>query len=174
MVKIRVNIYDKAHVPSLGRGPFTDKLIDIELFRSLKRLGYLVEEIKEPVVKKLVLDSKEEVATSVEITTETESEVIPPVETVEEPEVETVDETVEEPEVETVDETVEEFVEVEEASAETEVEEEELFTEDELNFLAKKAKRGEIVDLFTEKGVEIPDEDATIAELLELIGLVRK
>ena len=162
MVKIRVNIYDKAHVPSLGRGPFTDKLIDIELFRSLKRLGYLVEEIKEPVVKKLVLDSKEEVATSVEITTETESEVIPPVE------------TVEEPEVETVDETVEEFVEVEEASAETEVEEEELFTEDELNFLAKKAKRGEIVDLFTEKGVEIPDEDATIAELLELIGLVRK
>ena len=162
MVKIRANIYDKAHVPSLGRGPFTDKLIDIELFRSLKRLGYLVEEIKEPVVKKLILDSKEEVATSVEITTETESEVIPPVE------------TVEEPEVETVDETVEEFVEVEEASAETEVEEEELFTEDELNFLAKKAKRGEIVDLFTEKGVEIPDEDATIAELLELIGLVRK
>ena len=162
MAKIRVNIYDKAHVPSLGRGPFTDKLIDIELFRSLNRLGYLVEEIKEPVVKKLILDSKEEVATSVEITTETESEVIPPVE------------TVEEPEVETVDETVEEFVEVEEASAETEVEEEELFTEDELNFLAKKAKRGEIVDLFTEKGVEIPDEDATIAELLELIGLVRK
>ena len=54
MAKIRANIYDKAYVPSLGRGPFTNKVIHEELFRSLKRLGYVVENADEGVSDSLI------------------------------------------------------------------------------------------------------------------------
>ena len=148
MPKIRVNIYDRAFVPALGRGPFTDKLIDVELFRSLKRLGYLVEEITEPVVKKVTLATDEVVAAAVEL------ETTPVVE----------EEVVEETPV----------VEVTEEDEVVEEDEDVLFTDEEISFLSKKAKRAEILSLFEEKGVEVTDSDATIGELLALVGLTRK
>ena len=146
MTNIRVNIFDKAYVPTLGRGPFKDRLINVELYRSLKRLGYLIEEVVEPAVAKFVL---EEESTPV----------------VEEPLEETpvVEEDVEE--TPTDEEPVQE---------EEEVAEEELFTEEEIKFLTGKAKRAEIVELFEQKGIEVTDADATIGELLALVGLTRK
>ena len=60
MAKIRANIYDKAYVPSLGRGPFMNKVIHEELFRSLKRLGYLVENADEEVSDRLVFEEVDE------------------------------------------------------------------------------------------------------------------
>ena len=133
MSNIRVNIFDKAYIPTLGRGPFKDRLINVELYRSLKRLGYLIEEVVEPAVAKIVLE--EESAPAVEET---------PV----------VEEPVQEEEV-------------------TETEEE-LFTEEEIKFLTGKAKRAEIVELFEQKGSEVTNTDATIGELLALVGLARK
>ena len=143
MSNIRVNIFDKAYIPTLGRGPFKDRLINVELYRSLKRLGYLIEEVVEPAVAKIVLE--EEPAPVVEET---------PV--------------VEEPVEETP--TAEEPVQEEEVT-ETE---EELFTEEEIKFLTGKAKRAEILELFEQKGIEVTNADATIGELLALVGLTRK
>ena len=143
MTNIRVNIFDKAYIPTLGRGPFRDRLINVELYRSLKRLGYLIEEVVEPAVAKIVLE--EEPAPVVEET---------PV--------------VEEPVEETP--TAEEPVQEEEVT-ETE---EELFTEEEIKFLTGKAKRAEILELFEQKGIEVNNADATIGELLALVGLTRK
>ena len=143
MSNIRVNIFDKAYIPTLGRGPFKDRLINVELYRSLKRLGYLIEEVVEPAVAKIVLE--EEPAPVVEET---------PV--------------VEEPVEETP--TAEEPVQEEEVT-ETE---EELFTEEEIKFLTGKAKRAEILELFEQKGIEVNNADATIGELLALVGLTRK
>ena len=60
MAKIRANIYDKAYVPSLGRGPFTNKVIHEELFRSLKRLGYVVENVDAHVSNDLVFGEVDE------------------------------------------------------------------------------------------------------------------
>ncbi len=60
MAKIRANIYDKAYVPSLGRGPFMSKVIHEELFRSLKRLGYVVENADEVVSDGLFFDGVDE------------------------------------------------------------------------------------------------------------------
>lgn len=58
MTNIRVNIFDKAYIPTLGRGPFKDRLINVELYRSLKRLGYLIEEVVEPAVAQIVLEEE--------------------------------------------------------------------------------------------------------------------
>ena len=60
MAKIRANIYDKAYVPSLGRGPFMNKVIHEELFRSLKRLGYVVEDADAEVSDRLVFEEVDE------------------------------------------------------------------------------------------------------------------
>ena len=143
MSNIRVNIFDKAYIPTLGRGPFKDRLINVELYRSLKRLGYLIEEVVEPAVAKIVL----------------EEEPAPVVE-----EAQVVEEPVQE-ETPTAEEHVQEEV--------TETEEE-LFTEEEIKFLTGKAKRAEIVELFEQKGIEVTNADATINELLALVGLTRK
>ena len=144
MSNIRVNIFDKAYIPTLGRGPFKDRLINVELYRSLKRLGYLIEEVVEPAVAKIVLE--EESAPAVEETPVVEEPVQEETPVVEEP--------VQEEEV-------------------TETEEE-LFTEEEIKFLTGKAKRAEIVELFEQKGIEVTNTDATIGELLALVGLTRK
>ena len=143
MSSIRVNIFDKAYIPTLGRGPFKDRLINVELYRSLKRLGYLIEEVVEPAVAKIVLE--EESALVVE-------------------------------EAPVVEEPVEETPTAEEPVQEEEVTEteEELFTEEEIKFLTGKAKRAEIVELFEQKGIEVTNTDATIGELLTLVGLTRK
>ena len=58
MTNIRVNIFDKAYIPTLGRGPFKDRLINVEPYRSLKRLGYLIEEVVEPAVAQIVLEEE--------------------------------------------------------------------------------------------------------------------
>ena len=60
MAKISANIYDKAYVPSLGRGPFMNKVIHEELFRSLKRLGYVVEDADAEVSDRLVFEEVDE------------------------------------------------------------------------------------------------------------------
>ena len=150
MTNIRVNIFDKAYIPTLGRGPFKDRLINVELYRSLKRLGYLIEEVVEPAVAQIVFE--EESAPVVE-----ESPVI--------------EESVEETPIE--EEPVQEEV-TEEEPAQKEVTEEELFTEEEIKFLTGKAKRAEILELFEQKGIEVTDADATIGELLALVDLTRK
>ena len=65
-MKIKVNIYDHDFVPALGRGPFFDKVINEELYRSLRRLGYQVEEVNEAAGSaKLVLDATDPVAEEV-------------------------------------------------------------------------------------------------------------
>ena len=136
MSNIRVNIFDKAYIPTLGRGPFKDRLINVELYRSLKRLGYLIEEVVEPAVAKIVLEEESTLAVE---------------------------------EAPVVEEPVEET-----PTAEEPVQEEELFTEEEIKFLTGKAKRAEIVELFEQKGIEVTNADATIGELLALVGLTRK
>ena len=155
MSNIRVNIFDKAYIPTLGRGPFKDRLINVELYRSLKRLGYLIEEVVEPAVAKIVLE--EESAPAVEETPVVEEPVQEETPVVEEP-------------VQEETPVVEEPVQEEEVT-ETE---EELFTEEEIKFLTGKAKRAEIVELFEQKGIEVTNTDATIGELLALVGLARK
>ena len=156
-MKIKVNIYDNAFVPTLGRGPFTEKFIDEELYRSLKRLGYLVEKINEVSTGKIVLASTEQPKPAVEP-----------------------DPTADSPKEETTN-PAESNTNQPEPTTEDDVDlgvggtaESGLFTEEELSFLAKKAKRDEIIDLFTKKGVEMPNPEATIAELLALVGLERK
>ncbi len=179
MSKIRVNIYDKAYVPSLGRGPFMNKLIHEELFRSLKRLGYVVEKVDETVSDLLIFetptgDSKtgtEQPETSKEDTTpisepsvgddSTDSAQNP------NPEAPKEDTTP----VEHKDATAETQADVE---VEKVVENKVDLTDEEVKFLTGKAKRDEIIDLLTEKGVVIENENATIAELLDLVGLKRK
>ena len=266
MAKIRANIYDKAYVPSLGRGPFMNKVIHEELFRSLKRLGYLVENADEEVSDRLIFDEVDEgflidgegnttpespagggegtqqpeppkddagteqqpsvgdgnentdqqpsvgdgdsvqtpntdgpkvdeneapkedaaEAPKVETTeapkadvTETQVETTEApkadatetqVETTEEPKAdatETQVETTEAPKADTVEEPK---VDAEDKKA---VENKVQLTDDEVKFLTGNARRQEIIDLLTEKGVHIENENATIAELLNLVGLTR-
>ena len=293
MAKIRANIYDKAYVPSLGRGPFTNKVIHEELFRSLKRLGYVVENADEAVSDSLIFDEvdegfliggegttapespagggegtqqpeppKDETVVSPEPpkgdtdsgteqlpqtddnesvehpkdeagteqqpsvgdgnentdqqppqvggnenteqqpsvgdgdSVQTPNTDVPKVDETEEPKEETgetpkVDETEEpkeetgETSVETTEESKVDTVEapkadtVEEPKVETteakkDVENKVELTDEEVKFLTGNARRQEIIDLLTEKGVHIENENATIAELLNLVGLTRK
>lgn len=184
MAKVRVNIYDKAYVPTLGRGPFMDKFIHEELFRSLKRLGYVVEKVDEPVSDRLVFETpKDETTVSPEPPQVDDAET-----TDQQPSVEDggADDTqnsnsdvpkedeVEEPTVDTTETPKEDTVETQEdVEAEKATENKVELTDEEVKFLTGKAKRAEIIDLLTEKGVAIEDENATIAELLDLVGLKR-
>lgn len=176
MAKVRVNIYDKAYVPSLGRGPFMDKFIHEELFRSLKRLGYVIEKVDEPVSDRLVFETpKDETTVSpeppqVDDTETTDQQPSVDDETQDVPK----EDEVEAPEVDTAEESKEDTAETpEDAEAEKATEDKVELTDEEVKFLTGKAKRAEIIDLLTEKGVAIEDENATIAELLDLVGLKR-
>ena len=176
MAKVRVNIYDKAYVPSLGRGPFMDKFIHEELFRSLKRLGYVVEKVDEPVSDRLVFETpKDETTVSPEPPQVDDTETTDPQPSVDD---ETQDvpkeDEVEETEVDKAEDSKEDTVETpEDAEAEKATEDKVELTDEEVKFLTGKAKRAEIIDLLTKKGVAIENEDATIAELLDLVGLKR-
>lgn len=179
MAKIRVNIYDKAYVPSLGRGPFMNKLIHEELFRSLKRLGYVVENVDETVSDRLTFETP-----TGEGKTGTEQQPEAPKEDTTTPEPSVGDDnadsaqnpTPEAPKEDTTPvEPKEDTVETQEdAETEKATENKVELTDEEVSFLTGKAKRAEIIDLLTEKGVVIEDENATIAELLDLVGLTRK
>ena len=79
-----------------------------------------------------------------------------------------VEETTEEPKVEETTEGPK--VDAEDKKA---VENKVELTDEEVKFLTSTAKRQEIIDLLTEKGVHIENENATIAELLNLVGLKR-
>lgn len=178
MAKIRANIYDKAYVPSLGRGPFTNKVIHEELFRSLKRLGYVVENADEAVSDSLIFGPP--------VSVDDDGVQTPTPETPKEDEEETAkeEEVTESPKVEENEAGKEEETESteEEAVAETQadveakkaVENKVELTDEEVKFLTGNARRQEIIDLLTEKGVHIENENATIAELLNLVGLTRK
>ena len=146
MAKVTVNIYDEAYIPSLGKGPFKNKIINEELFRALKRLGYLIETIDNPILsgKKLVFDLNEK-------TKLPEEEA--PVEEVKE-------ESLEEAPVEEVREDQSE----EEKGLE--------ISDEEAKFLSKDAKRDEIIKFLEDHEIEF-NEEATIRELLALIGLKR-
>ncbi len=161
MAKIRVNIYDKAYVPSLGRGPFMNKFIHEELFRSLKRLGYVVEKADENVSDRLIFETSNLDEGFLIDGEADETEAPADVETTEAPKVETTEAPAD--------------VETTEAPADVETTEAPKveLTDEEVKFLTGKAKRQEIIDLLTEKGVHIENEDATIAELLDLVGLTR-
>ena len=186
MAKIRANIYDKAYVPSLGRGPFTNKVIHEELFRSLKRLGYVVENADEAVSDSLIFGPPVSVGDdgvqtpTPETPKEDEEETAKEEEVTESPKVEE-NEAGKEEETEAGKEEETESTE-EEAVAETQadveakkaVENKVELTDEEVKFLTGNARRQEIIDLLTEKGVHIENENATIAELLNLVGLTRK
>ena len=184
MSKIRVNIYDKAYVPSLGRGPFMNKLIHEELFRSLKRLGYVVEKVDETVSDRLILETpKDETTVNPEPSQVDSGETTDQQPSVDDgsdadtqnpnPDVPKEDE-MEAPKVDTTEDSKEDTVETQEdAEAEKATENKVELTNEEVKFLTGKAKRAEIIDLLTEKGVAIEDENATIAELLNLVGLTR-
>ena len=199
-MKIKVNILEPAFVPTLGRGPFHDKLISEELYRSLKRLGYLIEEVQEPLAGKLVLDPGDQGSapatseetyqeTSYEAPTEPAPEEQPQEGTPSEPAEEeplALDE--EEPQSEETSpaepEAEQSPAAPEEAKSEDAPQEEapeaaqpvdaaKLFTEEEITFLKGKARSGEIKDLLTSKGIEIPEDKTTIADMLALVGLER-
>ena len=154
MAKVTVNIYDEAYIPSLGKGPFKNKIINEELFRALKRLGYLIETIDNPVLsgKKLVFDLNEK-------TKLPEKEKAP----------------AEEESLEEVKEEVPAEEEVKEESLEEAPAEEEKgleISDEEAKFLSKDAKRSEIIKFLEDHEIKF-NEEATIKELLALIGLKR-
>lgn len=150
MAKVTVNIYDEAYIPSLGKGPFKNKIINEELFRALKRLGYLIETTDNPILsgKKLVFDlnEKTKLPEKEEVIEEEPKEEIP---------------------------TEEESLEKEEVKEDESEEEKELeISEEEAKFLSKDAKRSEIIKFLEDHEIEF-NEEATIKELLALIGLKR-
>lgn len=194
-MKIKVNIYDHDFVPALGRGPFFDKVINEELYRSLRRLGYQVEEVNEAAGSaKLVLDATDPIAEEAPAEPVVESPA-PEAEVVESPAPEAPAEEVAEPQPATTEEvkpeaTTEEAAPAEEVTnengdlVETEdegedveeapvVDAKDIFTEEEISFLKGKARSNEIKDLLTSKGVEIPEDHDTIKEMLALVGLKR-
>lgn len=143
MAKVTVNIYDEAYIPSLGKGPFKNKIINEELFRALKRLGYLIETTDNPILsgKRLVFDLNEK--TKLPEKEEVKDEVIE-------------------------DESKEEIPNEDESNEEKELE----ISEEESKFLSKDAKRSEIIKFLEDHEIEF-NEEATIKELLALIGLKR-
>lgn len=154
MAKVTVNIYDEAYIPSLGKGPFKNKIINEELFRALKRLGYLIETTDNPILsgKKLVFDLNEK--TKLPEKEEVKDEVIE-----------------EEPKEEIP--AKEESLEKEEVKEDQSEEEKGLeISDEEAKFLSKDAKRDEIIKFLEDHKIEF-NEEATIRELLALIGLKR-
>lgn len=150
MAKVTVNIYDEAYIPSLGKGPFKNKIINEELFRALKRLGYLIETTDNPILsgKKLVFDlnEKTKLPEKEEVIEEDPKEEIP---------------------------TEEESLEKEEVKEDESEEEKGLeISDEEAKFLSKDAKRSEIIKFLEDHEIKF-NEEATIKELLALIGLKR-
>ena len=100
------------------------------------------------------------------------------VETAEEPKADATETQVETTEAPKAEETAE-APKADATEAQTDVEDKKAvenkvqLTDDEVKFLTSNAKRQEIIDLLTEKGVHIENENATIAELLNLVGLKR-
>lgn len=184
MAKVRVTLPQKRFIPTLGKGPFKEPvLISEELYRSLVRLGYVVNVHQAESLEKEVMYKREIVRANgdrvIVLQTPTPEELEENKilnqkgEELQEPKEEplTIIESKEE-EIEEVPEEEEE-VKVEDEKSEVEINKEK-FTEEEIKRLgSSKTTKVEIQELFDEKEIAYDEEEDTIKELLAKVGLTR-